>query len=114
LANEMAPRVHNSGHWTIEGAHTSQFENHLRAVCGWPLGRADAVGWSAMFNFIGSLPPTAEVLGYPGAHFHHYGKGPRPNRKVGHVTLRAGSADELAARLPEWSRTFERPPQGPG
>jgi 5-(carboxyamino)imidazole ribonucleotide synthase len=111
LANEMAPRVHNSGHWTIEGAHTSQFENHVRAVCGWPLGRADAVGWSTMFNFIGKVPSTLDVLGYPGAHFHHYGKGPRPHRKVGHVTLRAESADELAARLPEWSRVFARPPQ---
>ncbi|HJZ57518.1 MAG TPA: 5-(carboxyamino)imidazole ribonucleotide synthase [Gemmataceae bacterium] len=108
LANEMAPRVHNSGHWTIEGALTSQFENHVRAVGGWPLGRTDAVGYSAMFNFIGSVPPTAEVLKHPQAHLHVYGKSPRPGRKVGHVTLRAGSADELAARLPEWSRAFER------
>ena len=89
LANEMAPRVHNSGHWTIEGAQTSQFENHLRAVCGWPLGRADAVGHSAMFNFIGSVPPTPEVLRHSASHLHTYGKGPRPGRKVGHVTLRA-------------------------
>jgi 5-(carboxyamino)imidazole ribonucleotide synthase len=108
LANEMAPRVHNSGHWTIEGAQTSQFENHLRAVCGWPLGRTDAVGWSAMFNFIGSAPPAADVLSRPNAHLHLYGKGDRPNRKVGHITLRAGSAEELEAKLPEWSRVFER------
>ena len=108
LANEMAPRVHNSGHWTIEGAQTSQFENHLRAVCGLPLGRCDAVGWSAMFNFIGSLPAAAEVLAIPNAHLHAYDKGPRPGRKVGHVTLRAGSEDELRERLPEWSRVFER------
>jgi 5-(carboxyamino)imidazole ribonucleotide synthase len=112
LANEMAPRVHNSGHWTIEGAHTSQFENHLRAVCGWPLGRTDADGWSAMFNFIGSVPPVAEVLGIADAHLHVYGKGPRPNRKVGHVTLRAGSPEELEAKLPEWSRRFDRPASG--
>ena len=108
LANEMAPRVHNSGHWTIEGAQTSQFENHLRAVCGWPLGRTDAVGWSAMFNFIGSVPPAAGVLALPNAHLHLYGKSDRPNRKVGHVTLQAGSPDELESRLPGWSRTFDR------
>ncbi|HET6574356.1 MAG TPA: 5-(carboxyamino)imidazole ribonucleotide synthase [Fimbriiglobus sp.] len=108
LANEMAPRVHNSGHWTIEGAQTSQFENHLRAVCGWPLGRADAVGYSALFNFIGSVPATPRVLRHPVAHLHTYGKDPRPGRKVGHVTLRAATADELADELPDWSRTFDR------
>jgi 5-(carboxyamino)imidazole ribonucleotide synthase len=108
LANEMAPRVHNSGHWTIEGAHTSQFENHVRAVCGLPLGRCDAAGWSAMFNFIGRVLPAADVLKHPEAHLHDYGKSPRPGRKVGHVTLRAGSADELDEKLPEWSRVFER------
>ena len=111
LANEMAPRVHNSGHWSIEGAHVGQFENHVRAVCGLPLGRADAVGWSAMFNFIGTVPPAADVLGHPDAHLHDYGKAARPGRKVGHVTLRAGSAEELAEKLPEWSRAFDRPPQ---
>ena len=114
LANEMAPRVHNSGHWTIEGAFTSQFENHLRAVCGLPLGRCDAVGHSAMFNFIGAVPPAAEVLANPDAKLHLYGKGPRPNRKVGHVTLRAGSAEELAEKLPEWDRVFERSKDGHG
>lgn len=112
LANEMAPRVHNSGHWTIEGAFTSQFENHIRAVCGLPLGRCDAVGYSAMYNFIGSVPPTAAVLANPDAHLHLYGKSPRPNRKVGHVTLRAATADELAEKLPEWDRAFERGEQG--
>ena len=108
LANEMAPRVHNSGHWTIDVAFTSQFENHLRAVCGLPLGRCNAVGSAAMYNFIGAMPPAAEVLANPDAKFHHYGKGPRPNRKVGHVTLRAASAEELAEKLPEWDRQFER------
>lgn len=110
LANEMAPRVHNSGHWTIEGALTSQFENHLRAVCGLPLGRCDAVGRAAMFNFIGNVPDAAAVLANPDAHLHVYGKSPRPGRKVGHVTLRAESAEELEAKLPEWCREFERPP----
>lgn len=108
LANEMAPRVHNSGHWTIEGALTSQFENHVRAVCGLPLGRTDAVGASAMYNFIGSVPPSAAVLANPDAHLHLYGKGPRPGRKVGHVTLRAATATELHERLPEWDAQFAR------
>ncbi|HSQ55761.1 MAG TPA: ATP-grasp domain-containing protein, partial [Gemmata sp.] len=108
LANEMAPRVHNSGHWTIDAAFTSQFENHLRAVCGLPLGQCDAVGFAAMYNFIGSVPPVAEVLANPDAKFHTYGKLPRPNRKVGHVTLRAATAEELAEKLPVWDRIFER------
>ena len=107
LANEMAPRVHNSGHWTIEGASTSQFENHVRAVCGLPLGRCDAVGYSAMFNFIGSVPSASEVLKLPEAHLHDYGKDPRPGRKVGHITLRADSAEELREKLPGWSRQFD-------
>ena len=108
LANEMAPRVHNSGHWTIEGAFTSQFENHVRAVCGLPLGRTDAIGFSAMYNFIGAVPPAATVLANPDARLHVYGKSSRPGRKVGHVTLRADSTDERAEKLPEWDRTFER------
>ncbi len=108
LANEMAPRVHNSGHWTIEAAHVSQFANHVRAVCGLPLGRCDAVGYAAMFNFIGELPPAADVLRDPAAHFHDYGKPPRPGRKVGHVTLRAASPDELAEKLPGWGERFDR------
>jgi 5-(carboxyamino)imidazole ribonucleotide synthase len=108
LANEMAPRVHNSGHWTIEGALTSQFENHVRAVGGWPLGRPDAVGFSAMYNFIGTVPAAADVLAVPDAHLHLYGKGPRPGRKVGHVTLRAGTAEELCERLPDWDARFAR------
>jgi 5-(carboxyamino)imidazole ribonucleotide synthase len=108
LANEMAPRVHNSGHWTIEGALTSQFENHARAVCGLPLGRADAVGYSVMYNFIGDVPPAAAVLANPDAHLHLYGKSSRPGRKVGHVTLRAGSATELREKLPDWDEQFKR------
>ncbi|HMQ15334.1 MAG TPA: 5-(carboxyamino)imidazole ribonucleotide synthase [Phycisphaerae bacterium] len=87
LANEMAPRVHNSGHWTIEGAETSQFENHLRAILGWPLGSTQVVGCPAMVNLVGALPDPAAVLAVPGAHLHRYGKAPRPRRKVGHVTI---------------------------
>jgi 5-(carboxyamino)imidazole ribonucleotide synthase len=87
LANEFAPRVHNSGHWTIEGAFTSQFENHLRAVLGWPIGATDALAPSAMVNCIGAMPDRDAVLAIPGAHMHDYGKAPRPGRKLGHVTL---------------------------
>jgi 5-(carboxyamino)imidazole ribonucleotide synthase len=99
LANEIAPRVHNSGHWTIEGAETSQFENHLRAVLGWPLGSTAARGHSAMVNCIGEMPDRDMVLGVPGAHLHDYGKTPRAKRKVGHVTLTASTPEELEARL---------------
>jgi 5-(carboxyamino)imidazole ribonucleotide synthase len=99
LANEMAPRVHNSGHWTIEGAETSQFEQHLRAVLGWPLGSPAPRGHAAMCNAIGALPPRDAVLAVPGARLHDYGKEPRPGRKVGHVTVVADSADELETRL---------------
>jgi 5-(carboxyamino)imidazole ribonucleotide synthase len=98
-ANEMAPRVHNSGHWTVEGAVTSQFENHLRAVLGWPLGPADAPWPCAMVNLIGDLPGTANVLAVPDAHLHLYGKAPRPGRKLGHVTVRAATPAELDRRL---------------
>ena len=95
LVNEMAPRVHNSGHWTIEGAETSQFENHLRAVAGLPLGPTAAVGQSVMINLIGGWPDPAAVLAIPGAHLHLYGKKPRANRKVGHITVRADSQREF-------------------
>src|SRR5207249_7030170 len=83
MANEMAPRVHNSGHWSIEGAATSQFENHLRAVVGLPLGSTATTGVSAMLNLIGEVPDAAEVLAIPEAHLHLYGKSPRPGRKIG-------------------------------
>jgi 5-(carboxyamino)imidazole ribonucleotide synthase len=98
LANEMAPRVHNSGHWTIEGAQTSQFENHLRAVVGWPLGSTAAVGESLMFNLIGTTPEPAAVLAVSGASLHLYGKSPRPGRKLGHVTVHAADAATLQSR----------------
>lgn len=99
IANEMAPRVHNSGHWTIEGAATSQFENHLRAILGLPLGSTAAIGYSAMLNCIGDLPEPAAVLAVPGTHYHAYGKAPRPGRKVGHVTLWADDPAALQAGL---------------
>ncbi len=109
LANEMAPRVHNSGHWTIEGAVTSQFENHLRAVLGLPLGSTGPAGHCAMLNLIGELPESQEVLAIPDAHLHLYGKFPRPGRKLGHVTLRAASPERLALRLSELPAFFHRP-----
>jgi 5-(carboxyamino)imidazole ribonucleotide synthase len=98
-ASEMAPRVHNSGHWTIEGAATSQFENHLRAILGWPIGSCRPTGVSAMVNAIGALPDRGDVLAVPGAHFHDYAKAPRAGRKVGHVTVTAADEAELDARL---------------
>ncbi len=94
VANEMAPRVHNSGHWTIEGAATSQFENHLRAILGLPLGDTRAVGYAAMVNFIGSMPDRDRVMALPGVHFHDYGKSARPGRKIGHCTIVARTAAE--------------------
>lgn len=99
LANEMAPRVHNSGHWTIEGAETSQFANHLRALLGWPLGPTAARGHAAMVNLIGALPEAQAILALPGAHLHLYAKSPRPGRKLGHITLQAERAEDLQARL---------------
>jgi 5-(carboxyamino)imidazole ribonucleotide synthase len=95
LANEFAPRVHNSGHWTIEGAVTSQFENHLRAVLELPLGSTAAVAPSAMVNLIGTVPDLRRLLAIPGAHVHLYGKAPRPGRKLGHVTLVGDAVDRL-------------------
>jgi 5-(carboxyamino)imidazole ribonucleotide synthase len=92
-ANEMAPRVHNSGHWTIDGAETSQFENHLRAITGLPLGSTRPRGYSAMLNLIGHVPDASPVLAITGAHLHLYGKEPRPGRKLGHITVCAGSPE---------------------
>jgi 5-(carboxyamino)imidazole ribonucleotide synthase len=92
IANEMAPRVHNSGHWTIEGAVTSQFENHLRAILGLPLGATRAVGHAAMINFLGVLPDRARLLAVDGLAYHDYGKSPRPGRKLGHCTIVETSA----------------------
>ena len=100
LANEIAPRVHNSGHWTIEGSQTSQFENHLRAIAALPLGATEMKApFAAMVNLIGTLPPLCEVLKIPGASAHYYGKEVKPNRKVGHITLVADAMDELEKRI---------------
>jgi len=96
LVNEIAPRVHNSGHWTIDGAHTSQFENHLRAITGMPLGNTSAKHEALMFNWIGELPERDRLLAIPGVHWHEYGKTARPGRKIGHATLTAGTPIELA------------------
>lgn len=113
MANEMAPRVHNSGHWTIEGAETSQFENHLRAILSLPLGATTPRGRSVMLNIIGHIPEAANVLAVEGAHLHLYGKAPTEKRKVGHVTLvtqsetglQRGTAElELSLGLREGSR----------
>ncbi len=109
IANEMAPRVHNSGHWTIEGCVTSQFENHLRAICDLPLGSTRALGHTAMINFLGKLPSRERLLKIDGLAFHDYGKEPRAGRKVGHCTiLRGGAKDRNRAladtlKLLKWS-----------
>jgi 5-(carboxyamino)imidazole ribonucleotide synthase len=108
LANEIAPRVHNSGHWSIEGAVASQFQNHLRAVAGLPLGATRTLGHSAMLNLIGELPEPTELLAIPDAHLHLYGKSLRPGRKVGHVTVRADSSEELSLRLKQLPAFFQR------
>ena len=94
IANEMACRVHNSGHWTIEGAKTSQFENHIRAGLGYALGDTHALGYCAMVNLIGKLPDAAAVLAVPGAHLHLYNKAPKPGRKLGHVTVVEDTLEE--------------------
>ena len=104
LANEFAPRVHNSGHWTIEGAATSQFENHLRAILDMPLGDVSPVGHAAMLNLIGTMPDQAGLLDSDTAFLHDYGKKPRPGRKLGHITVvtsDAASRDRAVTRLSE-------------
>ena len=111
LANEMAPRVHNSGHWTIEGAQTSQFENHLRAVLGLPLGATDAIGHACMLNWIGEMPDPGPVLREAGGHWHDYGKQARPGRKVGHATVRADTAEALGGALERIGRALDRQDQ---
>lgn len=108
LANEMAPRVHNSGHWTIEGSETSQFQNHLRAVLGMPLGDTRMVGHACMLNWIGAMPDAGAVLREAGGHWHDYGKQPREGRKVGHATLRADSRQELAGALSRVGEALDR------
>lgn len=111
LANELAPRVHNSGHWTIEGAETSQFENHVRALVGWPLGSTAARGYSVMVNCIGSMPDRTAVLAVAGAHLHDYEKTARPGRKVGHVTITAPDPATLEERLARVLAAMGLPPR---
>lgn len=107
IANEIAPRVHNSGHWTIEGAETSQFENHLRAILGLPLGSTRCTGVAAMRNLIGRIPPAHHLLAIEGLHLHDYGKSPRPQRKLGHCTLVDRDRKSALARLDVVSRLLE-------
>ncbi|WP_408953001.1 5-(carboxyamino)imidazole ribonucleotide synthase [Lysobacter sp. Hz 25] len=111
LANELAPRVHNSGHWTIEGSETSQFQNHLRAVLGLPLGDTRMLGVACMLNWIGTMPEAGPVLSEAGGHWHDYGKSSREGRKVGHATLRADSAGELAQALQRVGERLQRQDQ---
>ncbi len=99
IANEMAPRVHNSGHWTIEGCVTSQFENHLRAVCDMPLGSTRALGHTAMINFLGLMPERERLLAIEGLAYHDYGKTARPGRKLGHCTILKRLAKERSSAL---------------
>ena len=108
LANELAPRVHNSGHWTIEGSETSQFQNHLRAVLGLPLGDTRMLGSACMLNWIGEMPDAAPVLREASGHWHDYGKQPRAGRKVGHATLRADTESELADALQRVGEALSR------
>lgn len=111
LANEMAPRVHNSGHWTIEGSETSQFENHLRAVLGLPLGGTRMLGHACMLNWIGAMPDPVPVLSQVAGHWHDYGKQSREGRKVGHATLRDDDANALAAALQQVGEALDRADQ---
>lgn len=107
--NEIAPRVHNSGHWTIEGAETSQFANHLRAVMGWSLGCAAAKGLTAMINLIGSASSQADLLDIDGLHLHLYDKTPRPGRKIGHVNLCFPEMQNLKTTLDRVRKTIAAP-----
>ncbi len=112
IANEFAPRPHNSAHWTIEGAVTSQFENHLRAVCDLPLGPTDARGVALMSNWLGSMPDRSAMLAVPGLGWHDYHKEPRPGRKVGHATLVAEDEDALKRALETMKPLLDRQTEG--
>jgi len=103
LANEYAPRVHNSGHWTIEGAETSQFSNHILAISGTTPGSTATIGHAGMINLIGQIPDGAHYLA--DANLHDYGKSPRPGRKLGHLTVVADSADDRDALVEQIAKT---------
>jgi 5-(carboxyamino)imidazole ribonucleotide synthase len=114
IINELAPRPHNSGHWTIEGCLTSQFEQHVRAVCGLPLGKTDSLRPAAMVNLLGEIweegePDWAAALAEPDVHLHLYGKRePRPRRKMGHLTVRAETVEAAAASAQRARRSLLR------
>lgn len=99
LALEIAPRVHNSGHWTLDGSDTSQFENHVRAIAGLPLGSTTTRQPCAMLNLLGATPDRGRLLAVPGTRLHHYGKAAAPRRKLGHVNVRASNLEELEIRV---------------
>jgi 5-(carboxyamino)imidazole ribonucleotide synthase len=107
IANEMAPRVHNSGHWTIDGCITSQFENHLRAICDLPLGSTRALGHTAMINFLGQMPDLERLLAIDSLAFHDYGKEPRPGRKLGHCTITRTTAKQRNQVLADTLRLIQ-------
>ena len=109
VANEMAPRVHNSGHWTIEGSITSQFENHLRAICDLPLGDTRPLGHTAMINFLGTVPDRDRLLRIEGLAFHDYGKEPRPGRKLGHCTILRPTARDRNKALADVLKLIKLP-----
>lgn len=108
LANEFAPRVHNSGHWTIDGAVCSQFENHVRAVLDLPLGSTACVRPTAMLNLIGRTPPLGALANFSDLHIHLYRKAEKPGRKVGHVTISADSHEALETALTPIRRLIDR------
>jgi 5-(carboxyamino)imidazole ribonucleotide synthase len=112
LANEVAPRVHNSGHWSMDGAVTSQFENHMRAISAMPLGSTEAIGISAMVNLIGTVPRSEDVLAIEGAHLHLYGKEPRPGRKLGHINIVAQDREQLEEWLAQVQALVTDPDAG--
>jgi 5-(carboxyamino)imidazole ribonucleotide synthase len=117
VANEFAPRVHNSGHWTIDAAVTSQFENHIRAVLGLPLGATDATGAAAMVNLLGAVPDRHALLRMPGVHLHDYRKAPAPRRKVGHATVvgpTPGAIEPILADLLALARATNQPREPTG
>jgi len=109
VVNELAMRPHNSGHWSIEGAVTSQFENHLRAVCGMPLGSTAVEACCALVNLVGRLPDLGRLLGVPEARVHLYGKAPKARRKLGHVTVVAADEEERDALLAELEEILPAP-----
>lgn len=109
LANEMAPRVHNSGHWSIEGAVCSQFENHMRAVAGLPLGSTELIKPTVMVNIIGQHPDRAEILALNGVHLHLYGKTERPGRKLGHITIMPADSSQLPSMMQQLAQCLPQP-----